>query len=265
MNATSVVSRSDADLSEKGFARYRHEDILAGIDEHDTDGLFEQIRQFFTDLPADPYAAGCNRYRGYGRALVVPWERSLTWLPTILDPQLGPVTEYYQGDHNPEYRGERRRFFAIPAEVQENPLLRDIILFDVDQTLWLEHLNNGPLHVGVHFVKLAVDTPDDEAVSSPNVLHQDGEPFTFAHLISRDNVVGGVNVIAPPRCAGLLPEEVTSDLVLAEFTLENPLESYAVHDPKVSHYVSPVRRGNQRRRGERGVLLVDVTPYVPRI
>jgi hypothetical protein len=263
VNATNVISRSD--LAERGFARYRREDLLAGSGEQETDILFEQIRKSFTDLPADPYAEGTNRYRRYGRAMVVPWERSLAWLPTASNPHLGPVTEYYQGDHNPDYPGARRRFPAIPTQIQENPLLREIILFDAKQTLWVEHFNHSPLHVGVHFVKLAVDNPHDEAVSSPNVLHQDGEPFTFAHLISRCNVVGGVNVIAPPRCAGLRPEEVTSDLLQAEFTLEHPLDSYVVYDPKVSHYLSPVRRGNEPRRGERGVLLIDFTPYVPQI
>ncbi|GAB2712398.1 2OG-Fe dioxygenase family protein [Kitasatospora kifunensis] len=248
-----------------GFARYRRKEVLEGVGDHYTDTQFEQIRRSFADLPADPYAEGSNRYRRYGGAVYLPWERSLTWLPASSHPRLGPVTEFYQGEYNPEYSGTRRYFSAIATEILENPLLREIVLFDAAQMLWLKDFGNGPLFVGVHFVKLAVDDLGDVAVSSPDALHQDGEPFSFVHLISRDNVVGGVNVIAPPRCAGLRPEEVTRDLLHAEFTLEDPLDSFGVYDPLVSHYVSSVGRGNEPRGGERSVLLVGFTPYVPHV
>ncbi|MEU5427904.1 2OG-Fe dioxygenase family protein [Streptomyces olivoreticuli] len=257
-------------LAELGFARYHRQDVLSAIDgfrtdSPDTASLFDEIRRSFADLPADPYDEAANRFRQYGSAVLLPWERSLTWLPADPGPGTGRASEYYQGDHNPEYAGMRRHFGDIATHVRENPLLRKIILFDADRTLWLKHFGNVPLRVGVHFIKLSVDNPGDVAVPSPDVLHQDGEPFTFVHLISRDNVTGGVNVIAPPRCAGLRPEEVSRGLLQAEFTLEDPLDSFAIHDPRVSHYVSPVRRGDRPRRGERDVVLVDFTPYVTQI
>ncbi|AOR34679.1 hypothetical protein BFF78_29755 [Streptomyces fodineus] len=259
--ATPVLSRLLAD----GFTRYSSESFLSRVEHDDPGMLLKKLSDAFTELPADPYGRDANRYRRYGRAVYVPWEHTLMWTPPVDDPAAGPVTVYYQGTHNPEHAGEHRRFAAVPAEVQANELLRQIILFDAAEAAQSEELRTGLVHVGVHFVKLAVDTAEDEAVSSPNELHQDGEPFTFAHLISRDNVTGGVNVIAPPRCAGLRPDEVAGELLQAQFTLESPLDSYAVHDPQVSHYVSPVRRGPESRRGERCVLLVDFTPYVPQI
>ncbi|MGW2420090.1 2OG-Fe dioxygenase family protein [Streptomyces sp. NPDC001709] len=259
--AAPVLSR----LLTDGFTRYAGDTFLSRVEDDDPGALHKQLSDAFTELPPDPYGQGTNRYRRYGRAVYVPWEHTLMWTPPVDDPAAGPVTVYYQGTHNPEHAGEYRRFPAIPAEIQANELLRQIILFDAAEAAQSEELRTGLVHVGVHFVKLAVDQADVEAVSSPNELHQDGEPFTFAHLISRDNVTGGVNVIAPPRCAGLRPEEVAGELLQAQFTLENPLDSYAVHDPRVSHYVSPVRRGPEPRRGERCVLLVDFTPYVPQI
>lgn len=262
---TTVAVETTTRLMAKGFERYDCEDFLEGLGDRDADTLFGQLRDAFTELPPDPYAERAHRYRRYGRAVLVPWEQSLTWLPTHQDPVLGPVTEYYQGDHNPEHPGRRRRFPALSAATRANALLRQIILFDAREATQLEPLRQGLVHVGVHLLKLAVDGSEEEAVPSPNVLHQDGEPFTFAHLISRDNVTGGVNVIAPPRCAGLHPEEVSKELIQAEFTLDRPLDSYGVYDPQVSHYVSPVRRGSAARRGERSVLLVDFTPYVPHI
>ncbi|MCX5205992.1 2OG-Fe dioxygenase family protein [Streptomyces sp. NBC_00237] len=252
-------------LIDAGFARYNSADLLRELPDSDADALFDRLRAAFASLPADPYAGDANRYRRYDRGVYVPWEGTFSWLPLGHDPVLGPVTEYYQGDHNPEHPGERRRFAALPPDVRSNALLREIIRFDAAEAARLAALSDGLLHVGVHFIKLGVESAEDEAVPSPNALHQDGEPFTFAHLISRDNVSGGVNVIAPPRCAGLRPSEISPALLQAEFTLENPLDSYGVYDPKVSHYVSPVRRGPEERRGERSILLVDFTPYVPHI
>ncbi|MEU5242335.1 2OG-Fe dioxygenase family protein [Streptomyces lydicus] len=262
---TTLSVEASTRLLGKGFERYDREVFLERVGEHDADALFGRLRDAFAELPPDPYAEHAHRFRRYGRAVYVPWDQSLTWLPTTPDPALGPVTEYYQGEHNPEHRGERRRFPAVTPEARANALLRQIILFDAEEACQLESLRHGLVHVGVHFLKLAVDGADEVAVPSPNALHQDGEPFTFAHLISRYNVTGGVNVIAPPRCAGLRPQEVNEELIEAEFTLDGPLDSYAVYDPKVSHYVSPVRLGPDARRGERSVLLVDFTPYVPHI
>jgi hypothetical protein len=253
------------ELSEAGFARYGAEDFRKRVAEYDADRLLEELQGQFVGMPSDPYAPNANRYRRYGRAVYVPWSGNLTWLPPVQDAELGEATEYFQGDFNPEFRGARRRFPAVPAEARANELLRQIILFDAEQALWLDELRDGPVHIGIHFLTLRVEEAGERAVPSPDFLHQDGERFTFAHLINRDNVVGGVNVIAPPRCAGMKPEEISPDLRQAEFTLESPLDSYAVYDEKVSHYVSPVCRGDEPRPGERAILLIDFTPYIPHI
>lgn len=265
MSVETLGTGTTTELSEAGFARYAAEDFLMRVDGFDTDRLLKELQGQFVGMPSDPYGPNTNRYRRYGRAVYVPWSGNLTWLPTVEDAELGPATEYFQGDFNPEFPGARRRFPAIPEKARNNELLRQIVLFDAEQALWLDELRHGPVHIGVHFLTLRVDGEGERAVPSPDFLHQDGERFTFAHLINRDNVVGGTNVIAPPRCAGMKPEEISADLRQAEFTLENPLDSYAVYDEKVSHYVSPVCRGSAPRPGERSILLIDFTPYIPHI
>ncbi|MFB7267616.1 2OG-Fe dioxygenase family protein [Streptomyces nojiriensis] len=51
----------------------------------------------------------------------------------------------------------------------------------------------------------------------------------------------------------------------ADFTLTDPLDGYAVHDHRVSHYVGPVRAGSEPGPGERSILIVGLAPYVPQL
>ena len=73
------------------------------------------------------------------------------------------------------------------------------------------------------------------AVSSPDVLHQDGEPFTFVHLVRRDNAVGATTAVAIPDVAGKKPEDVDPATIHTQFELLQPLESYGVLASKVAH------------------------------
>lgn len=251
-------------LERDGFARYSAEDFRLGLSETmPTEGL-RPIAEAFKRLPPDPYAPRANRFRRYSRAVYLPWTQELTWIPGVPDDVHGLAAEFNQGGYNTEYENVRRLLPEIPTELRDDSLLLRLIRFDLDQALWLEELGKNPVHVGVHTVKLSVSDPADTAISSPNCLHQDGGAFTFtfAHLVGRSNAVGGENVIASPSCAGLLPENLSATVVKARFTLVEPLDTYAVHDPRVSHYISPVRCGDGQGPGERCVLLVGLAPLI---
>ncbi|MET9301292.1 2OG-Fe dioxygenase family protein [Micromonospora aurantiaca] len=256
------ISR-ETDLIGSGFARY---DLAKrfGISP-DGDVNYKSLVAEFEDLPADPYATEAGRFRRYGRGLYFPWSGQFTWIPAPRDQGGNEVNGYYQGDHNPEYVGMVRTLPAISETARTNPLLLDILQFNFQQTRWNEVDSAWPMHVGVHLIKLSVEDAGEEAISSPNELHQDGEPFVFAHLIYRRNAVGGRNVIAPPRYRGLSPKDVPPDELMAEFELTEPLESYAITDAKVSHYVAPIMKGAESVPGERAVVLVDVVPMRQKI
>lgn len=232
-------------------------------------GDLAQLAEVCAHLPADPYAAGgANRFRRYSHAVHLPWTGELSFCPGAPDDRYGTVTEYWQDEHNPEYPDMRRGLPDIPPALLANELLLRLIRFDIGQTLWLEHLRRVPLYVGVHMIKLAVDQPGQEAVSSPDCLHQDGgsrETFTFAHLVGSGNVSGGENAIATPESAGRRPDGLPPGAVHDRFTLTAPLDGYAVHDHRVSHYVGPVRRGAGPGPGERSILIVGLAPYAPRL
>ena len=57
--------------------------------------------------------------------------------------------------------------------------------------------------------------------------------------------------MASPRCVGFLPREVSRELIYSEFTLEEPLDTFGVHDGRVSNSVSPVRKSDQPGSGQR--------------
>lgn len=256
-----------SDLSENGWARYDSADFARPDASLDLQSCLNQLRDFFMTLPADFYEPKSNRYRRHARAVYLPWSRHLSWLPNIATPDRGEVVDYDMQGYNAEFSGVARQFPAIPGKIQENPLVRRIVEVDLNNTMWLGGFPTTPLNVGVGCVMLAAEEEDDEALSTPNCLHQDGgsESFTFIHLVERTNVIGGVNYIAPPRCVGLLPSEISPDLVHSEFSLDEPLDSFAVHNSRVSHYVSPVHRGNQLGGGRRCVLLVAVSPLTKKL
>lgn len=259
-----MISSDISDLQRLGWARYDRTHFIDGMDESAVAASLATVQAAFDALPPDRYEPESKRFRRHARAVFLPWTGELSWVPSVDDAEHGPVTDY--AIENPELAeaGAKRQFPAIPPEILEDPLLRRIIQFDLDQINWFERLRAAPLHVGVGFVRLLVREPGDHAVATPNALHQDGGSmsFGFVHLLARRNVQGGENFIASPRCVGFLPQELSSGLVDSQFTLEESLDTFAVHDARVSHYVSPVRRGAQRVPGARDVVLVGAAPLV---
>lgn len=217
----------------------------------------EIIRNNFDSLTKDPYSeTRSNRFRSYSNLIILPWDRKIIWLP--LENKSGRyVSSYWQGGFNPEHVGACRSFTPLSTEVKNTNLLNNLILHDFDLTFWKTG-NTLPIYVGVHFVKLLVMEKNEIAFSSPDLLHRDGEAFTFAHLFERKNVQGGVNYISTPELANNKIGDVPEDKILMKFELHEPFESYAVCDEMVSHYVSPIKIDNPELScGVREIMLID--------
>jgi hypothetical protein len=252
-------TRTASPLEQYGFERYfvGAADVSMNIEHH-----LEQIRREFDMLCRDPYGPSDNRFRSYSRGILLPWNASFEWIPPTKLVAGHPTTEYFQGPYNPHFSGERRVLPSITENTKSNPLLRRLIWLDFDRTFWTKELCGYPLQVGVSFIKLQVDTENRRALSTPDSFHQDGETFTFAHLVRREGIQGGVNAITHPSAAGKSVAQVPHGEFLAEFELHEPLESYAIFDPMVSHYVSPIELAADCGKGERSIMLIDFTPMV---
>lgn len=242
-----------AHLETQGFAHYE-----PAIDYSARDR--ELLEQEFSALEPDEFApSGVRRFRRYGNGIIIPWanRKQVFWIPPVTS---GGICRagYDQGSNNPEH-AQIRYFNALSEECRTSDILQQLILDDFSHTFW-KHVGQAfPIYFGVHFVKLQAHDSVERGISSPDCFHQDGEPFTFAHLVKRSpSTAGGHNYIGRTSVRNRPLGEVASDDIIADFTLNNFLESFAVHDPRVCHYVDPIRRdANSEGVAERCIMLID--------
>lgn len=231
---------------------------------------FEDLRREFKELEQDEYAPlGVNRSRRYGNGIILPWQESVSrhWLPVVEDSVGRGRAGYDQGGNNPDH-ADIRYFYALSESVKNNRILLDLIDEDFSLTFWKHPGQPLPIYFGVHFVKLISMKRGTLGISSPNFFHQDGEPFTFAHLIYRSaNMVGGVNYIGSTELRNVSLEQAPFHKIYNEFTLTEPFGSFVVHDPKVSHYVSPIEKidDSDSEVCERCIVLIDFSPMTQKI
>lgn len=223
----------------------------------------DELRKSFVTLPVDPYASGTGRSRVYGRALYRHWAQSFEWLPDIVS-NGNHVQPYDQGTFNQDFF-QTRYLPALPEPVQAATHLAGLIDHALRVVTLKETFRIWPVYIGVHLIRLSVSAGAAQAVTTPNVLHQDGgtDMFTFVHLMSIANVCGGETTVARPEQAGKFPNELGDDEVLARFSLSSPGDWYAVNDEAVSHHASAVQPFDSRISCVRDIVLLGVSPYQP--
>ncbi|MFK4492405.1 2OG-Fe dioxygenase family protein [Bradyrhizobium sp. USDA 336] len=254
------VERVSTELARTGYARL--DAAFFTGEGPDGDAARRKFAESCCDLPPDEHGLGANRYRRHGLFIVFPWNGTMVPIPSHWD-EAGRrfVSHYLQSaGANPEHQGKVRSFAPLTEEQRNSSFLQKVIW----SCLHVTPLRNvpQPVAVGCHIVRL-VAKPGSPAMASPNCIHQDHEPFTFAALIERRGVIGGENLIAAPEAANQHPDEVERSAIIARFTLEHPWDGWVVDDKKVSHYLSPVEIAAGYDEGHRLILLVDFTPMIP--
>ncbi|GAM30520.1 hypothetical protein P23_1023 [Acinetobacter calcoaceticus] len=241
-------------FEKKGFLQYK----AAEVDTDSKRVIFEEFQM----LEKDQFApSDTQRFRRYGNALILPWEKEIKpiWLPPVANDNGEYLSGYDQGTNNPEH-SSIRYFNALSEEVKKTKYLNQLVIDDYKLTFGLND-HYLPIYIGVHFVKLTSNSSDILGISSPDCFHQDGEPFTFAHLIYRsNNIIGGENYIAHPSERNKSLKEVNEKNIYSHFTLKNISDSFAVHDSSVCHYVSPIKKIESHQDnliGERWMILID--------
>jgi hypothetical protein len=252
--------RIEQSLIRDGYVRVDENFIGTGMG--DVGKTREAFIESCKDIPADQHCEKGVRHRRYQPFVLHPWSGTLESMPPVWDAgRKDYVTRYLQSVRiNPEHGGEARGFAPLTNAQVTNLFLRSTVRRCFGVLPWRE--THKPVFVGVHIIQL-VAKPGAPAVSSPDLLHRDGEPYTWAFLLARVNVDGGENIIAVPEAANRHPSEVLEESVLARFTLTKPFEGWVVDDRKVSHYVSPVSLAQDAGIGWRTILLIDFSPAIP--
>ncbi len=231
-------------LRSQGYCLARGQDYVIS---EELQRSFHSLIADCQDLPIDPRAIEeNNRYRRFGRFIHLPWGSQCLWWPG---------SSFYQDSAlNPEDGGVVREFAGLTKPMVASKFLRELIRFDFScLPLGREELAQ-PFAVGAHIIKI-VARPGVPGKSSPNRPHQDGEPFTFIHLLARENVVGGESEI----------NDVASEASLFNVTLSDHLDTLVVRDEAVKHWVKPVEVAPGKDEGFRTVLLIDFAPMFARI
>jgi hypothetical protein len=216
------------------------------------------------ELPKDGDGGNSNRNRRYGNLVLLPWSWTLEPVPPVWsDAKNRHVSTYFQSSQiNPQDGGKTRSFAPLAEEQQNSSFLKYTIMACFRSLRW--KYPRQPVLVGVHLIQLTA-LPNAPGVSSPDLIHQDGEPYTFAALVERYGIVGGENLITIITAANKHPSAVPDDAVIERFTLDEPWHGWVVDDSKVAHYVSKIELAQGHQRGARTIILIDFTPMVPDI
>jgi hypothetical protein len=185
---------------------------------------------------------GQYRLRRYGRVratvLAQAQQRTIRFIP------LGHAA--FRQDTNPLYRGRDRVFAPMTDEALADPVLHQILSFDVAVAEALRPLADW--EIGLHQVRIvarggAIGRP------TPEGRHRDGHLFVGMHMLARRHCVGGLSIIE------------LSDGTTDKLTLTHELDTVIVDDAAVRHEVTPIRAAARAREGIRDMLLVDLNPY----
>jgi len=184
------------------------------------------------------------------------------------DLDLSPNSPFYLGsvyeqpaELNADHNGSRRKFAPLPPDAYSNDLLKELVISDLASIplddFWVNS-NRSPILIGIHLVRMYA-TEGRPGVSSPNHPHQDGEPFTFVHLVQRHGITGGESQVY--QSIQHQKGKAHPGKQLFHKTLEQPMETLAVFDRSVFHHVTAVNVADGFVEGYRDVVLVDMTPF----
>lgn len=174
----------------------------------------EGIKQFFTELPVDPYIKGNYRFRRLSRFIVSGDE--LIKLPH------GYL--YQSKDYNPLVGGVKREF----AELDDA-----LIRLDNFKKLVLAFTDSCKLHpeaeIGVHQIRTTC-LPNNYGNPAPEGIHRDGTDFIGIFSVDRESVQGGETHLYTAR-----KEKPVFSKIL------NPGELLLVNDHEFLHFTTPIK------------------------
>ncbi len=235
MFSDDTVLRVRSSLVERGFAEVAGREFDLGAH---TAG-WNVLAAGWERLVVDPYMGDGGRYRlrRFGRWRFVPGTGELSRLKHAPVYQTRYVNTFAGGIH--------RVFEPLEEQTFRNPSLLALIREDFELFTFPEQQRGEPWEVWVHQIRIAVE--DEMEVSpAPEGIHHDGHDCIAMHLVRRENVVGGRNVLYDSQ-----ERPVHSTLIT------DPLDTIYADDHRVMHAVDPISVAVQGRRAYRDMLIID--------
>jgi len=178
----------------------------------------QDLRQFWDDLPRDPYLKDGGRYR---------FRRHASYEIQGDHLHLVPHRAHWQSlNYNALHGGIERWFEPVQERLLQDPAWQSVLL-------GLANLFNGLKPVKTWFVEahqFRIDTTDGIGRPTPEGAHRDGVDFVVVILLNRVSVKGGeTRIFDAVGSAGL------------RFTLTQPWSALIMNDERMIHESTPIQ------------------------
>jgi len=174
----------------------------------------EGIKQFFPDLPVDPYIKDNYRFRRLSR-FTVSGDKLIKL----------PHGYFYQSQQYNPLLGDVKREFAELDDA--------LIELDDFKKLVLAFSDSCKLHpeaeIGVHQIRISC-SPQNYGNPAPEGIHRDGTDFIGIFSVDRENIQGGETHLYTDK-----KEKPVFSKIL------NPGELLLVNDHEFLHFTSPIK------------------------
>lgn len=212
------------------------------------------ILKEFNELPIDNYAPDSGRYREMITGYIDVKNKRVIYHNGV-DRGGDSCFTYDQGAFNPEIK-ELRYFKSVSETFKQTEFLTNLLLTDFNITDLETHSREELVFFEVQLIKFEVNIERPIALCCPQVIHQDGNQYAFAHLIQRENIIGAFNCIGNMNCLNQEYIHANKEDILSEFVMYDFMESYGCDDTTLAHYVSDVKLANGATDGKRGIITV---------
>jgi hypothetical protein len=204
------------------------------------------LRQFEATLAAEWECLEIDKYLRMGARFRERRYDRFRYLPSTGSVTLRPHRPYFQSMEANGYGGGIQREVApLTTSTLENPLLMSLIGFDFQQFPVAPGRLDQPWDVQCHQFRI-VGRAAELGEPTPEGPHRDEVDFGAIHLMSRSNVAGGNSQVFNPD----------SDELLADFCLENIMDTMYWADSKVLHAVTPISAQDDDQQALRDVLIL---------
>ena len=224
------------ELATKGYSLIDGSEFIALLGDC---WIEENIAHFWNDLEVDKYMqdGGVYRKRRFGHYQFKLPERTLNLKEDN--------TEFFQGkDINTLNGGVKRNFFPVSEDFAKSNTLKKIVGY-CERLLPIDSGEFEFLTINTHLIRI-ISKGSSLGLPTPEGIHRDGHNFVSQHLISRENIYGGIS--------GLYSN---NEKPIVHRQLYNPMDTIIIDDTKVKHDVSPILQINPDLPGHRDMLIID--------